>query len=350
MFPGLGGVSHVSDEKRDPWFGWKAVQWVIDDAPVPADLAFTLTVIARRCNEHGCNSWQSVATIAAKAGKSEKQARRDIVRLRELGLIVLGDQSLVGHLPPGQRPTVYDVVMSRTGSKPAKESPNPTGGKSDTPPMDGTPPTGGTSPTEGHSTPPIGGRSTPPTDGSRSDHLDLPREETLLSLREPAVQPGGTDLETERDALASQDSQPKDQYQTQRNWLAKNGVTDPTELKVLPALIEELNNVDKPRAWWQYVHRQGDLPACIAEARSTLTDSGMIGYKTSGVTPHCGECELPNRWRYVDEDLKKPYRCPKCNPQRVQPAVTKQDLLDGWKPQGYRPYSDAGRSYADGEL
>lgn len=199
------------------WVSARAVAWVIHEAPVPSDLAFTLTVIAARCDEHGRGSRQSTATIAALTGKSPKQAQRDVVRLRELGLLVLGDQSLVDHLPAGQRPTVYDVPLGLKGPKPVKESRNKAGGKKtpDTPPMDGTPPahgspgagpahaggvstgrltddpatpptdgtppTGGTPPMDGGSTPPTQGIPTPPMDGSQTTLLKNPWNNPSLS-------------------------------------------------------------------------------------------------------------------------------------------------------------------------
>lgn len=84
-------------------------------------------MIAARCDEHGRGSDQSVATIAALTGKSADQVRRDIRRLLDLGLLLLGDQTRVEHLPAGQRPTIYDVPLHVRGPKPVKQSKNPSG-------------------------------------------------------------------------------------------------------------------------------------------------------------------------------------------------------------------------------
>lgn len=111
------------------WVSARAVAWVIHDAPVPVELFAVLTVIAARCDEHGRGSYQSVPTIAALTGRSVDQARRDIKRLVELGLLVEGDQDRVKHLPAGQRPVVYDMPLHLKGSKPVKRSKNPTGKK-----------------------------------------------------------------------------------------------------------------------------------------------------------------------------------------------------------------------------
>lgn len=124
------------------WVGRRAVAWVIDEAPVPADLAFTLTVVARRCDDDGRGSYQSLKTIAEKVGKSEAQAARDLRRLRDLGLLLLGDQSLPEKhgVPRGKRPTVYDVPLGVKGPKPVKGSKNPSGLPKSAEPEFSTPP------------------------------------------------------------------------------------------------------------------------------------------------------------------------------------------------------------------
>ena len=104
------------------WVSQRAVAWVIDEAPVPPELAWTLVVIARACDEHGQGSWQSTATLAKKTGKSESQVKRDINRLLELGLLRLGDQTLPARygVPAHRRPVVYDVALDVVGQKPAR--------------------------------------------------------------------------------------------------------------------------------------------------------------------------------------------------------------------------------------
>ncbi|MBA9005859.1 helix-turn-helix domain-containing protein [Thermomonospora cellulosilytica] len=111
------------------WVSVAGVAWVIDDAPVPADLFPVLLVIARRADEHGRGSYQSVSTVAEKTGKSPDQVARDIRRLLDLGLIVPGDQSLPERhgVPAGRRPVVYDLVLEVCGPKPRKTSRNPSG-------------------------------------------------------------------------------------------------------------------------------------------------------------------------------------------------------------------------------
>jgi hypothetical protein len=254
------------------WVSARAVAWVIHDAPVPAELAFTLTVIAARCDEHGCGSYQSVATIAALTGKSPKQAQRDIVRLRELGLVLLGDQSLVEHLPAGQRPTVYDVPLHVKGPKPVKESRNSAGGKKTagaTPPMDGTPPFHGspgthaggdgvsagrsrgdvvTPPTQGRGpldgSPPMGGRSTPPAQGIPTPPMEG-SQTTLLNnpMNNPSLSGPTGRIMTAVDATAEETRQ----------------------------IIEIIQRENRPRSLTPYVATlaaNGDLAALLDRVRA----------------------------------------------------------------------------------
>ena len=110
------------------WVGMRAMAWVLDDAPVSAQLLPTLIAIARRADENGKSSYQSRKTLAAKTGKSEDQIKRDIKALLEQGLIVVGDQSVIDKkIPFSKRPVVYDVALHVKGPKPMRGSKNPTG-------------------------------------------------------------------------------------------------------------------------------------------------------------------------------------------------------------------------------
>ena len=111
------------------WVGIRAVAWALDDAPVPTQLLPTLIAIARRCDKHGKNSYQSQRTLAARTGKSEDQVKRDIKALLALKVICVGDQSILDEkkIPIGKRPVVYDVMLDVKGPKPVRGSKNPTG-------------------------------------------------------------------------------------------------------------------------------------------------------------------------------------------------------------------------------
>lgn len=90
----------------------QAIAWVLDDAPdLPSHLVSTLIALANHADKHGRGSWPGQATIAWYTRKSDRQIRKDLVQLAELGFIRLGDQRLVQHLPADERPVVYDLAM-----------------------------------------------------------------------------------------------------------------------------------------------------------------------------------------------------------------------------------------------
>lgn len=152
------------------WVSVRAVAWVLDEAPVPTEQFPTLMAIAANCDEHGRGSRQSKKTIAARTGKSPQQVGRDIASLLEDGLIKEGDQSLAAHLPAGQRPVVYDVVLGLKGPKPSKRSKNPSGVKKAlTPTMEGTPTMDGTPAMDGVSTPTMEGQGGVPSMDPKQD-------------------------------------------------------------------------------------------------------------------------------------------------------------------------------------
>lgn len=186
-----------------------------------------------------------------------------------------------------------------------------------------------------------------PKSGGPSPQGSSPQKDSsVLSSPVGAGLDEADEPQAERDASDFQDSQTKDPdpYATQRGYLGRCGVTDETELNVLPALIEEMHEVTTPRAWWAIVHKRGDLPACIDEARATMAASRLFGDPSVSARPSdwCGVCELPNRWRYLNGDTSKPHRCPECHPQRARDQPRPSN--------GYQPYRDAARDYHSGEL
>jgi hypothetical protein len=271
-----------SDDRANGWVSQVGVEWVIEDAPVPAELAWTLVVIARRAGADGRNSYQSIATLAAKTGKSEKQARRDVTRLRELELIVPGDQSLVEHLPIGQRPTVYDLPLQLKGPKPSKESRNPTGLKAETtPPMDGTPPAEGTPPMDGDVPPPMDGSGTPPMDGSQIRPLKK-TEEQSSSARSSAVAYICKRLGLDDDDEAA--------------WIIKT------------AIGRAAGPLRKTEGAYLRGIKDGDYADMRAEYRAAPAES-----PTPRPRPvHCGNCDPDTRLTELPDG--RPTRCPECHP------------------------------------
>lgn len=85
------------------------MRWVRDAADCPSNLASVLYTAASYMDKNGRGCWASIESLAAGAKKGHRQIEKDMAELRKRGQLVLGDQSLVAHLLPGQRPIVYDL-------------------------------------------------------------------------------------------------------------------------------------------------------------------------------------------------------------------------------------------------
>lgn len=99
----------------------QTLAWVLEDAAVPhddgtvtdvpAELVSTLLGLANHADQNGRHAYPSQATLAHYTRKSERQVRRDLTRLEELGLVRRGDQRLVLHIDPDRRPVVWDLAV-----------------------------------------------------------------------------------------------------------------------------------------------------------------------------------------------------------------------------------------------
>jgi len=285
----------MSDESARPdWVSVRAVAWVIDDAPVPAEVAFTLLVIARRADQNGRGSYQRTSTIAAKTGKSEKQAQRDIVRLRKLGLLLLGDQALVEKIPAGQRPVVYDLPLNLKGPKPSKASRNKSGLKADeTPPMDGTSPMQGTPPMDATPTPPLQGTSTSPMHGDQKKPLNNPSEQPSSSARSPAVA-----------------------------YVCNRLGVDDDEAELI---IQKIKDTYHPKTIGAYLRgiSDDDLREVLREIRAE---------RRTGKPDWCGRCDQHTRQIQVEGSYghgMMPARCSRCHPDHAKPLNGQFPARDG---------------------
>lgn len=290
-------------EARPDWVGQRAIAWVIDDAPVPKELAFTLTVIARRCDDNGKGSYQSAKTIAEKTGKSKQQAERDIARLKELGLILPGDQSLLAHLPPGQRPAVYDVPLNLKGPKPSGKSKNPTGGKKDgeTATMEGGTTMHAGTPMEGGPTTSMDAGGTTTMHAGQIKPLKNPkRNPSLSAARSDVIDVEATDERDDSDSSQNQKIEKPDPLAVQRSLLAKHGITDEEQQDYVAGALESEHQV-RSIAWWRAVDKNGDLPGLIA-AINLPTDL-------------CGKCRGTGKYlgRSIYGDIEVEFTCTECD-------------------------------------
>lgn len=84
-------------------------QTVIDMPGVPAAEKMVLVVLARHANDNGGNVYPSIPLIAAKAGMSDRNARRALRGLEERGLI-----RALTEKTGGRTPTRYAIVLAGT--------------------------------------------------------------------------------------------------------------------------------------------------------------------------------------------------------------------------------------------
>jgi hypothetical protein len=88
--------------------------WALEDAPVDDQgQLLVLIALADRAADDGAAAWPSIGWIAERARCSTRTVIRHLHALRDAGLIALGDQRLVEHLPANRRPQVYDIDLSR---------------------------------------------------------------------------------------------------------------------------------------------------------------------------------------------------------------------------------------------
>jgi hypothetical protein len=294
----------MSDAARPQWAGQRAMSWVIDDAPVPTALFPVLMVIARRCDENGRGSYQSVPTIAEKTGKSQDQVKRDIRELKKVGLLVEGDLALVKHLPEWKRPAVYDLPLHISGPKPLKESKNKTGGTSQGGGMDaprGMDATGWHSTRQGGGMDALGGGG---MDAPQTKPLKNKENNPSLSPREDEHPPAATvpTPEPEREIDIASQKPGTEEPNPIRRLLLDAGC--PTEN--LDEVADELVKRHDPRspAWWRTVAKNGDLPDLVAEVVDALqpvqlqlsaehiANAHEFEPRTDGA-PTCQQCDLP---------------------------------------------------------
>lgn len=100
------------------YMSMQAMVWALEQAPdVPAQALGVLMGLANHADEHGRGAYAGQELLAEYARKSDRQARTDLARLEDAGLIRRGDQSLVAHLRADKRPVVWDLAMERVKDK-----------------------------------------------------------------------------------------------------------------------------------------------------------------------------------------------------------------------------------------
>lgn len=86
-----------------------------------AEHRLVLVALADYARPDDGSAWPSAHTLADRLGTSVRSVRRALDRLERVGLIVRGDQSLVGHLRADRRPVVYQLRLGRRARPAAAE-------------------------------------------------------------------------------------------------------------------------------------------------------------------------------------------------------------------------------------
>lgn len=279
------------------------MSWVIDDAPVPTALFPVLMVIARRCDEHGRGSYQSVPTIAEKTGKSPDQVKRDIRDLKKLGLLLPGDDGLVNHIEPWKRPQVYDVPLHVSGAKPVKESKNKAGVASQGGGMDAPP---GMDATGWHSARQGGCMDAPGggcMDAPQTKPLKNKKNNPSLSRSDGNVAPAT--IPAQRAERENEEDSQEPKTHTPIHRLLLDAGCPPEDLDDVEV---EMTRRHEPRspAWWRTVAKAGDLAGLVGEvlealqpAGPDLTDEHLADAHTFEAkgdgSPSCKHCLFPEQ-------------------------------------------------------
>lgn len=330
-----------------PWVNIAAVAWALDDAPVPTELLLTLIVFARHAKTtDGRESRPSAPTVARETGKSLRQTKYDIERLRELGLLLLGDQSVVAKLPKGQRPIVYDLPLHMTGEKPVTKA------------------RGGRSTDNANVTSAVGSTGAADSTGAVDDTTAVQPTALVLVLPTalPPVLPTAPKEDLEKDLE-------KDKEQSSSSGRSKSLAYLCDRLKIDDDdgiyLLEKIKKDNQPRSIYAYVcgiADDDDFRQMLID-RPKLTDYSGWHASDDGLesrdVPQCGDCDI-NRFvnNEVDGRTTASY-CPRCHPKRKRGpreapdpdawmnwgrskgtiydgrrVATEDELREGWKPEG----------------
>lgn len=117
-FSDLAYFTLIPTNGEPTYMSMQAMVWALEQAPdVPAQALGVLMGLANHADEQGRGAYAGQELLAEYARKSDRQARTDLGRLEDAGLIRRGDQSLVAHLRADKRPVVWDLAMERIKEK-----------------------------------------------------------------------------------------------------------------------------------------------------------------------------------------------------------------------------------------
>ena len=89
-----------------------ATLWGLKDAPAKdTEERVLLTIMGEAASEDGTACYLAQATMAKRAVMADRTVRRRLAEMEARGVIARGDQTLVAHLRPDQRPIVWDLMI-----------------------------------------------------------------------------------------------------------------------------------------------------------------------------------------------------------------------------------------------
>lgn len=265
----------------------QAINWVVEDAPdLPPHLFAVLLGLANHADHNGRGSYAGQKTLAWYSRKGHRAVRSDVDALEELGLIRRGDQRMVLHLPPDERPVVWDLAMER------RRDPRPGRGRDGRPTK---PQVAGPAETGGaHSTPPL-------------DDLETEGSHTPPGLKTEGVSTanrGGLQIQTEGVYTPSEPSFEPSLNQTPPTPRKRGGPSSRTETPATPA---------QRRPCGRNHPADTACRVCRTNPRSVA-----LAHTKPPRPPWCGQCNPETRFLEAPE---RPRRCPTCHPHHHrQPA------------------------------
>jgi hypothetical protein len=309
----------MSQDSPAPWVSVRAVTWVLDEAPdVPANLLPTLISLARHADTDGRGCWLSKHRLAWNTRKGEEQVKRDLRQLRDRGLIRLGDQGLVAHLPADKRPTVYDLAVER------KRDPY-------------VPAAGGLVGSPGDR-----GNSQVPSRGDSQVPPGAERGNPQVRTGEPGGVSGGTHRFPKEDP--EEDLKKRSlRASAEQTIRERTDATEDETREVLRRIIAK-HDPSSPDAYVRRMAKAGDLPAWLSELRDERPQQPPSAARNGRECPH-GDLGGATLHPHTQEPL-----CPLC---RRHVRICDQDRLycrecqaireaAGWPPDPRAVYDEAG--------
>lgn len=283
--------------ERKQWFGRRAIEWVLDEAPhVPPNLVSTLIGLARHAQDDGTGAGPGVETLMGYTNKSRRQVKYDLDKLRELKIIkVSDDQSRVAHIRADRRPVVYDIAMTAACNPLHPEEAERRA--TDCTPQDAAPaPRGATHGRTGCNT---ASDEVQPIAPEENYEKNKEKNNPSLSARTSVPAPRDPADERERDESTS----PEDPNLTWHQRLVIEANCPP---HLAAAVSDRLQDryPDRGPGWWRKVKDVGDLAELVRETIEALTSD-----------PHCGTCGGTGKTTTHDQwDQPIPADCPACTP------------------------------------